>query len=157
MPPLAMIVAIAQNGVIGRGGGLPWNYPEDRAHFARATAGHAVIMGRRTWEEVGEPLAGRHNIVLSRTIAVPSGVWRVSTFDEALTVAWSLDPEPFVIGGARVFEAAWPRITHAFVTEIPESPEGDVVYRFDPTGLELVSERAGKRGERYCEYRRAEV
>lgn len=157
MPSLAMIVAIGQNGVIGRRGGLPWSYPEDRAHFARTTAGHAVIMGRRTWEEVGEPLAGRHNIVLSRTARVPSGVRRVASLDEALAVAWSLDREPFVIGGAGVFEAAWPRITHAFVTEIPESSDGDVFYRFDPTGFELVSERAGKRGERYLEYRRSEA
>lgn len=155
MASLAMIVASAANGVIGLGGRLPWNYPEDRAHFARTTAGHAVIMGRRTWEERGQPLPGRHNIVLSRTAQTPSGVWRVSSLDEALAVARSLDPEPFIIGGARLFEEAWPRVTHAFVTEIPESPEGDVVYRFDPTGFELVSEHTGARGERYLEYRRA--
>lgn len=152
-----MIVAIAKNGVIGRWGGLPWSYPEDRAHFARTTAGHAVIMGRRTWQEVGSPLPGRHNIVLSHRAEVPDGIRRASTLDQALAIAWSLDAEPFVIGGARVFQEALPRVTHAFVTEIPESPDGDTFYRFDATDFVVVSERTGARGERYLEYRRTEL
>jgi len=154
MPALAMIVALGKNGVIGRGGKLPWNYPEDREHFRKTTQGHAVIMGRRTFEETGQPLPDRHNIVVSKTGKFPAGVRQVPTLEAALEVAWSLDPIPFVIGGAALFREAMPRITHAFITEIPESPEGDTFFEFDATGFRLVSERVGEQGERYLEYQR---
>jgi dihydrofolate reductase len=154
--PLALIVAIADNGVIGSGGQLPWSYAEDREHFRRTTWGHAVIMGRRTWQETGEPLEGRTNIVVTRTLALPDGVLKTSTLDEALELGWARDAEPFVIGGAGLFRAALPRVTHAFVTRIPETPEGDARFEFDPSGFRLVSSREGTRGETYLEYERDE-
>jgi dihydrofolate reductase len=145
MRPLSLIVAIARNGVIGQAGGLPWNYPEDRRHFEATTSGHAVLMGRRTWEETGRALEGRHNIVVSRRLEVPAEVRRASTLQEGLEIAWGLDPEPFVIGGVRLFEEAMPRVTRAFVSEIPEAPEGDTFFRFDPRGFRLESERVAGR------------
>src|SRR4029079_9381725 len=154
MPALAMIVAIGKNGVIGKAGGLPWNYPDDREHFRKTTQGHAVIMGRRTFEETGQPLPDRHNIVVSRTREFPPGVRPPTSLEAALEIAWSLDPIPFVIGGATLFEAAMPRITRAFITEIPEAPDGDTFFAFDPTGFRKVSERLGEMGERYLEYER---
>jgi dihydrofolate reductase len=145
MRSLSLIVAIARNGVIGKAGGLPWSYPEDRRHFEATTRGHAVLMGRRTWEETGSALEGRHNIVVSQRLEVPAGVHRVSTLREGLEVAWRLDREPFVIGGARLFEEAMPYVTRAFITEIPEAPDGDTVFRFDTRDFRLESERAAGR------------
>ena len=69
---LSLIFAVAENGVIGRGGALPWDYPEDREHFLRTTEAHPVIMGRRTWEERGTPLPGRTNIVVSKSFVPPA-------------------------------------------------------------------------------------
>ncbi len=154
--PLSLIVAIAKNGVIGRAGKLPWNYPEDRAHFERETLGHAVIMGRRTFEETGTALPGRTNIVVTRRSLELPDVLTVHTLDEAIALARRHDPEPFVIGGAALFTEAMPRITRALITEIPETPEGDVYFRFDARDFELVSERLGAMGERYLEHRRLE-
>lgn len=154
MQRLALIVAIADNGAIGRAGRVPWDYPDDRAHFARVTRGHAVIMGRRTWEETGGPLPGRQNIVVSRTLKALDGAQLSEDLDAALELAWSLDPEPVVIGGTRLFEAALPRVTRAFVTRIPETPEADTFFHFDETGFVLVSEAVGKKGERYEEWKR---
>jgi dihydrofolate reductase len=139
---LAAIFAISENGVIGRGGQLPWDFPEDRAHFMNTTMGHAVIMGRRTFEERGEPLEGRTNIVVSRSSDV-------KTLEEALRLAWSIDDEPFVIGGVRIFEEAMPLVTRVFVTDIPGSYEGDAVLRFDRRPFRVVSSRIGEHGLRF--------
>ncbi len=139
MKDLAAIFAIAANGVIGRGGRLPWDFPEDRAHFTRTTMGHVVIMGRRTWEETGEPLAGRTNIVVSRSSDV-------KTLDEALARAWKMDDQPFVIGGARLFEEAFPIVSRIFVTDIPGEYEGDTVLRFDRRPFRIVEQRTGAHG-----------
>ena len=65
--PLTLVLAIGKNDVIGKDGKVPWRIPEDLKHFRRVTNGHAVIMGRKTWDEVGKPLPGRRNIVISRT------------------------------------------------------------------------------------------
>lgn len=155
--PLSLIVAIARNGVIGRRGGLPWSYPEDHAYFEATTRGHAVIMGRRTWEERGSPLPERFNVVVTREprALADDAVGVARSFDEALELAWARDPSPFVIGGVRIFQAALPRVTRAYVTEIPETPDGDTVYRFDPAGFHLVSARPGHApGLRFLVYER---
>lgn len=155
MQPLALIAAIGQNDAIGWRGGLPWSYPEDRAHFERETRGHAVILGRRTFEERGQPLPGRRNIVVSRSLLLRPGIELAADLDEALALASATDVEPFVIGGARLFEIALPRVTRALITWIPEAPEADTFFHFDARGFELVEQRQGARGERYVEYRRA--
>ncbi len=65
-PRIFLVAALARNGVIGAGGRMPWHLPEDLKRFKQLTLGHPVIMGRRTWESLGKPLPGRHNIVISR-------------------------------------------------------------------------------------------
>ena len=139
MRELAIIYAVARNGVIGRGGQLPWSYPEDRARYEDLTRGHAVIMGRRTFEEQGVPLPGRHNVVVSKTFVAPDGVDVAPDLDAALELAYRVDPSPFVIGGAKLFESAMPRVTRVFVTEIPESPEGDTTFRLDEAPFREIS------------------
>src|SRR5262245_44331457 len=102
-PALTLIAAVSRNGVIGKAGKVPWDLPEDRAYFRGATMGHAIIMGRRTWDETGRALDGRRNIVVSRSsdLALP-GAEVVSTLEQAIALARRFDAEPFVIGGAEI-------------------------------------------------------
>ena len=146
MRDLAIIFAVARNGVIGRGGKLPWSYPEDRARYEDLTRGHAVLMGRRTFEEQGVPLPGRHNIVVSKTFVAPADVDVAPDLDAALTLAYRVDPMPFVIGGAKLFASAMPRVTRVYVTEIPESPEGDTTFVLDEAPFEEVSRETNPNG-----------
>ena len=149
---LALMVAIARNGAIGKNGDLPWDYPEDRAWFEEMTRGHVVIMGKRTYEEAGPPF-GLTSFVVSKTLLLPTpapqNVFVVETLDEALTRAWALDPMPFIIGGVGIFEAALPRVTRIYLTEIPESPEADVFLELDRTGFGVAAERSFPNGLRF--------
>ncbi len=146
---VALILAVGQNGALGQGGGLPWDLPEDRAHFERATRGHAVILGRRTWDETGRPLPGRRAIVVSRTVGALDGATVVPSLEEALKVARQRDPLPFVIGGRQLFEEALPRATRVYLTEVPSAPEADVFVHLDRSRLVEVAAWAGPAGERY--------
>ncbi len=149
MRPLALSVAVGENGVIGKGGGLPWDYPEDRAHFDAITRGHVVIMGRRTWEETGNPLPGRDNVVVTRSDASFPGATVARSLADAIEYAQARDGEPFVIGGVGLFEAAMPLVTRVYITRIPESPAGDTRFVFDARGFRLDRERIGEGGARY--------
>lgn len=127
-PRLAIIVARARNGVIGRDNALPWHLPEDLRHFKRTTTGHAVLMGRRTHESIGRPLPGRRNLVVSRTPGyAPAGVEVFASLPEALNACGS-DEEVFVIGGAQLYDAALPLADRAIVTEIDIDVEGDARF-----------------------------
>lgn len=155
-PPLSLIAARARNGVIGRGGQLPWDLPEDRAHFRRQTLGHAVIMGRRTWDERGEPLDGRRNIVISRAGQVSgSGRAVVRSLEDAIALARTTDPEPYVIGGAEIFRLALPLATRLVLTELDFDAEGDTYFpAFDAREWEVRERRPGDRAT-YVTYVRA--
>jgi dihydrofolate reductase len=127
-PRLTLIVARARNGVIGRGGTLPWRLAEDLAHFKRTTMGHPIVMGRRTWESIGRPLPGRRSIVVSRDPTFSAaGAEVVESLDAALRVAGDV-PEIFLIGGAQLFEAAAGRAHRMLVTEIDADFEGDTTF-----------------------------
>ena len=155
-PPLTFIVAVARNGVMGKDGKLPWDLPEDRAFFRDMTMGHAIIMGRRTWDERGAPLTGRRNIVVSRSGAV-GGTGRevVRTIEEAITLARVTDPDPIVVGGAEIFKAAFPYATRILYTAIDFDAEGDTFYpRFDMTGWHVTTRRPGDRAT-YVTYERS--
>jgi dihydrofolate reductase len=141
---LSLIFAVAENGVIGKDGRLPWDLPEDRAHFLRTTEGHPVIMGRRTWQERGTPLPNRTNIVVSRSFVPPPGMPEVLAardLDSALELAWAEHPEPFVIGGVRLFEEAMPHATRVYVTEVAGAPAGDTFFHFDRSRFRVVDRR----------------
>lgn len=152
--PLSLIFAVGRNGAIGKGGGLPWNHPEDRKHFFRTTLHHAVIMGRRTFHECGRPLPDRTNVVVSKTFVPPAGVLTASSLAGALDLAYAVDPSPFVIGGVRLFTEAMPLATRVYVTEIPESPEADTFFHFDPSGFHVAEERTTESGLRFVTYER---
>lgn len=154
--PLTFIVAVSRNGVMGKDGKLPWDLPEDRAFFRRSTMGHAVIMGHRTWDERGEPLDGRRNIVVSRSGNVSgSGREVVPTIEGAIALARTTDPDPFVLGGAEIFRLAMPYATRILLTEIDFEVEGDTF--FAPLDRAVWRATARRRGDRatYVTYERA--
>lgn len=152
---LTFIAAVSHNGVIGKDGKLPWDLPEDRAFFRAMTVGHAVIMGRRTWDERGAPLPGRRNIVVSRSGAV-SGTGRqvVRTVEDAIALARVTDPDPFVVGGAEIFKIAMPYATKILLTEIDFDAEGDTFFPpLDPAVWRASARRRGDRAT-YVTYER---
>jgi dihydrofolate reductase len=155
-PPLALIAAVARNGVMGKNGKVPWDLPEDRAYFRSSTLGHAVIMGRKTWEETGRALDGRRNIVVSHAGEVQGMGDRevVPTLDEAIARARTSDAEPFVIGGAEIFRLALPLATRLLLTEVAFDADGDTFFPpFDRAAWRVVDRRAGDRAS-YVTYER---
>lgn len=136
-PRVTIVVARARNGVIGRDNGLPWRLPEDLAHFKATTTGHALIMGRRTFESIGRPLPGRRTIVVS---ANPHwshpGCERAASLREAIALAGRPGPDPsiatdevMVVGGTSIYREALPLADRIVLTEIDADFEGDA--RFD--------------------------
>jgi dihydrofolate reductase len=145
MERLALVVAVAHGGVIGRANQLPWRIPEDLAHFRRVTLGHAVIVGRKTFESIGKPLPDRRNIVVSRSpgLSIP-GCEVAPDLARAIAMARETDDEPRVIGGAALYAEALPRITRIYLTEIDRDVEGDTFFRFDRSTFRETERRAGK-------------
>ena len=120
---------MAKNRAIGRAGELPWKISEDLKHFRRITTGHAVIMGRKTWDSIGRPLPERRMIVVTRSAGLKlEGAEVVGSLDEALTRARETDAMPIVIGGAEIYRAALPRVTKIWLTEVPREVEGDAFF-----------------------------
>ncbi len=128
---ITMVVARAGNGVIGRDGGLPWHLPADLRHFKAVTMGKPIVMGRRTFESIGRPLPGRHNIVLTRGDWTADGVTVVADLTAALAAAGG--GEVAIIGGATVYAAALPLVRRVHLTEVHAEPAGDTILpSFDP-------------------------
>jgi dihydrofolate reductase len=143
---LALIAAVAANGVIGRDGMLPWHLPEDLRRFRALTTGHAIIMGRRTWESLPHALPGRQNIVVTRQrrYAAP-GATVVSSLEDALRRV-TYPPPAFVIGGGELYRAALPHAQTAFVTRIAHAFEGDATFpALDPGEWVEAAREAGAR------------
>ncbi len=129
---LSIIVAVAENGVVGRDNGLPWHLPEDLKYFKKMTLGKPVVMGRKTYESIGRPLPERRNIVVSRQSGyAPHGVEVVASLPAALALAVAgAAPveEVMVIGGAQIYREALPLADRLYVTEVHASVEGDAHF-----------------------------
>ncbi len=131
---VSLIVAVAENGVIGANGTLPWRLSADLKTFRRLTMGKPLIMGRKTFQSLKGPLDGRDNIVLTTDpFFEAQGVSVVNTFADAITLARTLAltrgaEEMMVIGGAEVFRAALPLANRIYWTQVHASPEGDVHF-----------------------------
>jgi dihydrofolate reductase len=126
---VVMVAAVADNGVIGLDGDIPWHISDDLKHFRETTTGHTVVMGRTTYEGIGHPLPYRTNIVLTRDPDWRAdGVLVAANVEEALERARDLDGDVMVAGGAKVYEAAFPHATHQVLTEVHLSPPGDTHY-----------------------------
>jgi len=128
---ISLIVAVAENGVIGRAGGLPWHLPDDLKRFKALTMGKRVLMGRRTFESIGRPLPGRTSLVLTRSAgwAPPGGVIVMHSVEEAIAAARQGGAgELAVIGGAEVFRLALPLARRIDFTRVHAEVSGDVYF-----------------------------
>lgn len=118
-PTVSMIVAVDMNWAIGKDNTLPFNVPEDMSHFVRTTKGHAVIMGRKTFESLRNPLPNRTNIVLSRRKwECTDGIRVVDNIEDAIKLGLSLHEKVFVIGGGEVYKEALPHVDQIYLTRI---------------------------------------
>lgn len=142
---VAFVVAVAENGVIGRNGALPWRMPSDLKLFRKLTLGKPVIMGRKTFQSIGKPLFGRDNLVVTRDPSFKAdGVEVFTSVDEAIARARALAAargadEIAIIGGADIFEAALPRAGRIYVTRIHGAPDGDTFFTPDMANWHDVS------------------
>jgi dihydrofolate reductase len=144
LAPLAIIVAVSRNGVIGRAGELPWHLPEDLKHFKRVTTGHAIIMGRKTHESIGRPLPKRRNIVVTRSGASFEGCETADSLETAIELARTSDACPVVIGGASLYEEALPLATELHLTIVDREVEGDTFFQAEFPGFEEAESRPGE-------------
>jgi dihydrofolate reductase len=144
--PLTLVVAVADNGAIGKAGQLPWRIPEDLKHFKAVTMGHAIIMGRKTWDEVGRPLPGRRNIVVSRAPGlILEGAEVTGSLEEAVALARQTDDAPCIIGGSTIYAAALPFATKIYFTEVHREVEADTFFPgFDRTEWRETERRNGE-------------
>ncbi len=129
---LALIVAVADNGVIGRRGQLPWHLPLDLKHFKQLTLGHPVLMGRRTYDSIGRPLPGRTNIIITRQPDwTAPGCEVAHSLAEALAIAATRPGSDLVcvIGGGEIYQAALPAADVIYLTEVHHAvPDGDAFF-----------------------------
>lgn len=128
LAPLAMIAALNPERVIGAQGTIPWHFPEDMRYFRRMTTGHAVIMGRITFASLRHPLRNRHNLVLTHHPESREDCEMYSSAETILQRARTLDPCPFVIGGAQIYQIFMPWATHLYLTQIDIPIAGDTHF-----------------------------
>ncbi len=134
MTPLVLVAAVADNGVIGRDGSLPWWLPGDLKHFKQITLGKPVVMGRRTFASIGRALPGRSNIVLSGDPNFRAdGVRTAPNLDAALAIAENEAKrlnvrEIAVIGGRTLYDETLPRAARIYLTEVHAKPDGNVHF-----------------------------
>jgi dihydrofolate reductase len=153
--PLVLVVAVADNGVIGRKGQMPWRIPGDLQHFKAVTMGKPVIMGRKTYESIGKPLTGRTNIVLTRDrYWRADGVVSGHSLDEILRLANEAAKktgakEIAIIGGSALFEETLPLAAKIELTEVHARPDGDVFFpKYDRAAFRETRREGPLQGEK---------
>lgn len=162
-PRVSLVVAVSDNGVIGRDGDLPWRLPADLARFKRLTMGHALVMGRKTHESIGRPLPGRVSIVLTRDAAWRPGhdeVLVARDLPEAIRLASSAEgvsrDEVFVIGGGEVYRAALAIADRVHRTRVNATVDGDATFPdLDPAQwrlAEAAAREADEKNEHACSF-----
>lgn len=139
---LSIIVAAAENNVIGRDNGLIWKLSADLKHFKALTTGHTIIMGRKTFESIGRPLPNRRNVIISRNPAYRAeGCEVVESIDDALKLVED-ENESFIVGGGTIYKALWDRAERIYLTRVHTRAEGDTFIpeletgRWELLGLE---------------------
>ncbi|MBO5875411.1 MAG: dihydrofolate reductase [Alistipes sp.] len=146
---VSVIVAVAENGVIGDKNSLLWHISEDLRNFKRVTSGHPVIMGRKTFESLGRPLPNRKNVVITRQDITIEGCEVVHSLDEALGL-FSAEEEVFVIGGAQIYREAMPLADRFYLTRVHHSYQGDTSFpEWSEADWILTESEHFERGEKY--------
>ena len=164
MVDYVLVAAVADNGVIGQDGEMPWHLPADLKHFKRLTTGHPVVMGRRTYDSIvahlGEPLPERHSVVLSsQALTLPDGAEVVASVeaarDAAADAAERLGVETvYVVGGATVYEQCLPFADGLVLTELRDDYEGDTYFPAVDDDAWRVVERDARDGFDFVTYER---
>ena len=147
---VSIIVAVAQNGTIGDKNSLLWHIKEDMRFFRTTTSGHAVIMGRKTFESLGsKPLPKRTNIVITRQDVEFEGALTAHSLQEAIAMAEG-DEEIFIIGGAQIYAQALECADRLYLTLVEKEYEGDTSFpEIDYRYWQLVAEQRHERGEEF--------
>jgi dihydrofolate reductase len=156
MPEIVGIAAVAANGVIGVDNDIPWRIPADWKRFKALTMGHVLIMGRKTYDSIGQSLVGRTTFVITRDrMWRDDGVRAVPSVDEALDQAMLLDSQTiYVAGGGEIYRAAWDRLTRLEITEVEQDPDGEVTFpEIDPDEW-IETAREPQDGYSFVSYRR---
>jgi dihydrofolate reductase len=143
---VSAIVAVAQNGVIGKDNQIPWYLPADLKYFKKVTTGHHVIMGRKCFESIGRPLPNRTNVVITRDpFFVATGCLVVHSIEEALNLALeNEETEAFIIGGGEIYRQSLQYWDNIYFTEVDVKPEGDIFFEPLDDSWKLSSEEAHK-------------
>ena len=148
---ISIIAAMSENRVIGLGGTIPWDIPDDRRRFRELTMGHPLIMGRKTFESIGRPLAGRMNIILSRRPDYRAeGCRDAHSLAEALTICDDAG-EVFICGGEELYRLALPLAKRIYLTVVHGSCAGDAFFPPIPEDF-IETERTDAGGEALCTY-----
>lgn len=146
---VSVIVAVAENGVIGDKNTLLWHISEDLRNFKRVTSGHPVIMGRKTFDSLGRPLPNRTNVVITRQNLEIEGCKVVHSLEEALSL-FSPEEEVFVIGGAQIYAEALPLADRFYLTRVHHAYEGDTSFpKWNESEWNLMESERFERGEKY--------
>ncbi|MBI9054037.1 MAG: dihydrofolate reductase [Bacteroidales bacterium] len=125
---LSIIVAVAENNVIGKDNGLIWKLPRDMKHFKETTTGHYIIMGRKTFESNGRPLPNRTNVIITRDKNYKAeGCVIVHSLEDAIKEAKN-DSEAFIIGGGVIYDLSMPLVDRIYLTKIRHTFEGDTLF-----------------------------
>lgn len=153
--PIALVAAVARNGVIGAGNRLIWKLSTDLKRFRALTWGKPLVMGRKSFESIGRPLPGRETIVVTRDPGLaPDGVRIAHDVDAALSLAEEVAREMnageiIVAGGGEIYRQTIDRVDRLFITEVDLAPEGDVYFpAIDPAHWREASRERGLRGDR---------
>lgn len=146
---VSIVVAIAENGVIGIDNGLPWRLSSDLKNFKKLTSGHTILMGRKTYESIGKPLPKRRNLVISRDPAyIAEGCEVFQSIEVALEAA-KADSEVFVIGGAQIYRQVLPKADKIYLTRVKAEVKGDAFFEIENLDQwQVVSTQAFAAGEK---------
>ena len=147
---ISFMVAMDENRVIGRKNTLPWRLPADMAYFKRVTMGHAVIMGRKTFESMGGLLPGRENVIVTRNRDyAKEGAAILHSAEEIVEYAKGTTEEVFVIGGAEIFKQTMPYADKMYITRIEYAFEGDAFFpEYDEAEWRLAASERGKEDDK---------
>lgn len=167
---ISMVVAVAQNRIIGKDNDMPWRLSTDLKRFKALTLGKSVIMGRKTWESIGRPLPGRLNVVITRNKDfVPDGAFVAHSLEEAIHIAKKHAQEQqideiCIIGGGHIYRQALPLTNIVHLTHVLADIEGDTGFpELDPAEWQMISFEDVPAGEkdsyptRYCVYQRKDA
>jgi dihydrofolate reductase len=151
---ISLIVAKAENDVIGSSNELPWYLPKDLKHFSQITTGHTVIMGRKTYDSIiariGKPLPNRKNVIITKQAGfIAPDCVVVNSLEDAVRDVPDQE-EVFIIGGAQIYKEALPMVDRLYITHVHAEPKGDILFpEIDLSEWEKLEEMSNQKDEKH--------